>query len=33
VPSTPEPEFVSLTLLAGGLAWWLRRRRGTADAN
>jgi Ca-activated chloride channel family protein len=27
VPSTPEPEFVSMTLLAGGLAWWLRRRR------
>jgi Ca-activated chloride channel family protein len=33
VPSTPEPEFVSLTLLAGGLAWWLRRRRGRADAH
>jgi Ca-activated chloride channel homolog len=27
VPSTPEPEFVSMALLAGGLAWWLRRRR------
>ncbi len=27
VPSTPEPEFLSMTLLAGGLAWWLRRRR------
>ncbi len=27
VPSTPEPEFLSLTVLAGGLAWWLRRRR------
>jgi Ca-activated chloride channel family protein len=26
VPSTPEPEFVSMALLAGGLAWWLRRR-------
>jgi len=32
VPSTPEPEFVSMTLLAAGLAWWLRRRRGRADA-
>jgi Ca-activated chloride channel family protein len=33
VPSTPEPEFVSMTLLAGGLAWWLRRRRtGGPDA-
>jgi Ca-activated chloride channel family protein len=33
VPSTPEPEFVSMTLLAGGLAWWLRRRReGGRDA-
>jgi Ca-activated chloride channel family protein len=33
VPSTPEPEFVSMTLLAGGLAWWLRRRRaGARDA-
>jgi Ca-activated chloride channel family protein len=27
VPSTPEPEILSMTLLAGGLAWWLRRRR------
>ena len=27
VPSTPEPEFLSMTLAAGGLAWWLRRRR------
>jgi Ca-activated chloride channel family protein len=27
VPSTPEPEFVSLAALAGSLAWWLRRRR------
>ena len=27
VPSTPEPEFVSLTLVAGALAWWMRRRR------
>jgi Ca-activated chloride channel family protein len=33
VPSTPEPEFVSMALLAGGLAWWLRRRRtGGRDA-
>ena len=32
VPSTPEPEFVSMTLLAGGLAWWLRRRRGARHA-
>ncbi len=31
VPSTPEPEFISLSLLAGGLAWWLRRRRVTQD--
>ena len=28
VPSTPEPEFLSMTLAAGGLVWWLRRRRG-----
>lgn len=27
VPSTPEPEFVSMAIVAGGLAWWLRRRR------
>ncbi len=27
VPSTPEPEFVSMALAAGGLMWWLRRRR------
>jgi Ca-activated chloride channel family protein len=27
VPSTPEPEFLSMTLAAGGLVWWLRRRR------
>jgi Ca-activated chloride channel family protein len=26
VPSTPEPEFLSMTLAAGGLLWWLRRR-------
>jgi Ca-activated chloride channel family protein len=32
VPSTPEPEFVSMALLAGGLAWWLRRRTGGHDA-
>lgn len=27
VPSTPEPEMISLTLVAGALAWLLRRRR------
>ena len=27
VPSTPEPEFLSLMLVGSGLAWWLRRRR------
>jgi Ca-activated chloride channel family protein len=27
VPSTPEPEFVSLVLVGSGLAWWIRRRR------
>jgi Ca-activated chloride channel family protein len=32
VPITPEPEFVSMTLLAAALAWWLRRRRGRSDA-
>ncbi|HTN49500.1 MAG TPA: VIT domain-containing protein [Burkholderiaceae bacterium] len=26
VPSTPEPEFVSMALAAGGLLWWKRRR-------
>jgi Ca-activated chloride channel family protein len=32
VPSTPEPEFASMALLAGGLAWWLnRRRKGSRD--
>jgi Ca-activated chloride channel family protein len=32
VPSTPEPEFVSMALAAGGLVWWLRRRRKRGDA-
>jgi Ca-activated chloride channel family protein len=32
VPSTPEPEFVSMALAAGGLVWWLRRRRNRGDA-
>ncbi|MGZ8273331.1 MAG: VIT domain-containing protein [Burkholderiaceae bacterium] len=32
VPSTPEPEFLSMTLLAGGIAWWLRRRTGVRHA-
>jgi Ca-activated chloride channel homolog len=27
VPSTPEPEFMSLVIAGGGLAWWLRRRQ------
>jgi Ca-activated chloride channel homolog len=27
VPSTPEPEFYALALLAGAAAWWARRRR------
>jgi len=25
-PATPEPEFVLLAALAGGLTWWMRRR-------
>jgi len=31
VPSTPEPEFLSMTLAAGGLVWWLRRRRARGE--
>jgi Ca-activated chloride channel family protein len=27
VPSTPEPEFVSMAVATAGLLWWLRRRR------
>jgi Ca-activated chloride channel homolog len=27
VPSTPEPEFVSLLAAAGAVGWWLRRRQ------
>jgi len=27
IPSTPEPEFLSMAVAAGGLVWWLRRRR------
>jgi Ca-activated chloride channel family protein len=31
VPSTPEPEFVSMSLAAAGLLWWVRRRRRSDD--
>jgi Ca-activated chloride channel family protein len=27
VPSTPEPEFLSMAAAVGSLIWWLRRRR------
>jgi Ca-activated chloride channel family protein len=27
VPSTPEPEFLSMAAATAGLMWWLRRRR------
>jgi Ca-activated chloride channel homolog len=33
VPSTPEPEFVSMAVAAGGLMWWLRRRRRRESAH
>lgn len=33
VPSTPEPEFVSMAVAAGGLMWWLRRRRARESAH
>jgi Ca-activated chloride channel family protein len=32
VPSTPEPEFYALAVLAGLAAWWARRRREKLEA-
>ena len=31
VPTTPEPEFYALAMLAGLAAWWARRRRRNAQ--